>query len=398
MEFKKMMTTLGISTYPEKFEEIFKNLKDQKTNFCDAQEIEYYNNKYAIINEYKELLAESAKVVKEDEALFLYGRLICDYIKVSTTFEARHVPLPEINGCLGRDFFGTLLIFSLIPQSEKFYLDHGFDVEDIKNAYSGLEDCMKKTVPSYGRPFLSMTYYNWTLIYVFGEMFNYDCFNYQFREFYGGAKILKNKETGEFVPVMIENKFHKNGQVLGSAGATDEVGSFEAEFEETDEAFIGHPVIRGRVRSEREVYKKSKWECVLSPGDEVLAVHIPSGTNIAKEEFIRSFKGSFIYAKEKFPERNPKFLVCFSWLMDITLAELFPDSKIAGFGNAFLRYPLKSSGAEFKSWVFPGCGPDNKLLPEDTSMQKILKTLTLAGGYIYYTAGVCTEVLKHDNL
>ena len=33
--------------------------------------------------------------------------------------------------------------------------------------------------------------------------------------------------------MMIENKFHKNGRILGSAGAMDEEGSFEADFKET---------------------------------------------------------------------------------------------------------------------------------------------------------------------
>ncbi|MBQ5746864.1 MAG: hypothetical protein IIV81_02885, partial [Clostridia bacterium] len=298
-------------------------------------------------------------------------------------------------GSLERDFFGVFIIFSLLPESVSFYRSHGYTEEEIVTAYSGLKSYIKRgETGSVGRPYLSMSLFNWTLIYIFGEMFNHDAFNYQFREFYGGAIILKNKETGEYIPMMLENRFHKNGQVLGSAGATDEEGSFDAEFEETDEAFVGHLVIRGRVSSDLSECKKAEWECVLRPGDEVMAVHIPKGTDLAREEFIRSFKGSFEVAKKKFPERNPKFLVCFSWLMDTTLAELMESSKIAGFGNAFLRYLLLSDGKEFRHWVFPKCGEDNKKLPEDTSLQRKLKTLTLAGGYIYYTAGVCTEVLK----
>lgn len=398
MEFKKIADSLGIETYPEKFDTLFKNLKDEKTNFCDISEIEKYDEEFSVLGEYAELVKKGAGEVLANKELYLYGRTICEYFKVSTTFESRHVPLPDFDGSLGRDVFGTLLILSLLPESVKYYRDHGYEYEDIKRAYSGIAGCMHTVETKIGRPAMTMSYYNWTLIYIFGEMFNHDAFNYQFREFYGGAIILKNKESGEFIPMMIENTFHRNGRVLGSAGAIDEENSFEADFQETDEAFTGHLVIKGRVSSEISVMKKSEWECVLRPGDEVMAVHIPKGTDLTKEEFIRSFKGSFEVVKKRFPERHPKFLVCFSWLMDPTLAELMDSSsKIVGFGNVFLKYPLLSNGREFRGWVFPNGGEDNKLLPEDTSLQRKLKSLLLAGGYIYYTAGVCTEVLRPED-
>jgi len=395
MEFKEIANALGIETYPEKFEEIYNNLKDEKTNFCDVEEIEKYDKEYSILADYSEVVIKGAKEVLENKELYLYGRVICEYKKVSTTFETRHVPLPVLDGSVARDVFGVLVIFAFLPESVLYYRNHGFSEEEIKKFYAGLKGCIRKCSESVGRPCLSMSRFNWTLIYIFGEMFNYDAFNYQFREFYGGAIVLKNKTTEEFAIMMIENKFHRNGRILGSAGAMDEEDSFEADFKETDEAFIGRLVVKGIVSSDISELKKSEWECVLSPGDEVMAVHIPAGTNLAHEEFIRSFKGSFEFAKKKFPERDPKFLVCFSWLMDPTLAEIMdPKSKIVGFNNAFMKYPLESSGREFRHWVFPEGGMDNKKLPEDTSLQRRLKALTLAGGYIYYTAGVCTEVLK----
>lgn len=396
MEFKKLAETLGITTYPEKFETIYANLTDEKTNFCDIAQITACNDEFGMLGAYTELVLEGAKAVLADEVLYKYGRTICDYIKVSTVFESRHVPLPVLDGSIGRDVFGTLLIMTLIPESVKFHRAHGFTEEEIKEQFAGIAGCMKRVEDRIGRPAMSMSYYNWTLIKIFGELFHHDGYEYQFRPFYGGAILLKNKETGEFLPMMIENTFHRNGRILGCPGATEEEGSYGADFTETEDAFIGRPVIKGRVSSEISEYKKNLWECVLRPDDEVLAVHIPRGTDMSHEAFIRSFRGSFQVAKERYPERDPKFLVCFSWLMDPALAELMPKSKIAAFGNAFLKYPLESSGKEVRSWVFPNGGDDNKLLPEDTSLQRMLKTLFLAGGYIYYTAGICTEVLRPE--
>ena len=36
MEFRELTKSLGIEEYPEKFEELYKNLKDEKTLFCDT--------------------------------------------------------------------------------------------------------------------------------------------------------------------------------------------------------------------------------------------------------------------------------------------------------------------------------------------------------------------------
>lgn len=39
---------------------------------------------------------------------------------------------------------------------------------------------------------------------------------------------------------------------------------------------------------------------------------------------------------------------------------------------------------------------DRPIICGRVRLMLILKTLTLAGGYIYYTAGVCTEVLRPE--
>ena len=294
--------------------------------------------------------------------------------------------------------FGALIIFTLIPQSVEFFRNHGFSDEEIKHSFRDIRKNINEIKERIGLPALTFPYYNWNLIYIFGEMFYHNGFEYQFREFYGGAMILKNKKTEEYAIIMVEGTFHKSGRVLGSAGAEDVLGSFDASFSETDDAFIGNKVISGRVETKTSELKKSEWDCVLRPGDEVLAVHIPGGTDLSPEFFTQSFKEGFEIALKRFPERDPKFLVCFSWLMDATVAALVEGSKLAGFGNAFIKYPLLSNGREVRSWVFPNPNEEDLYLPEDTSLRRKLKALFLAGGHIYYTAGVCTKVLRPENI
>ena len=396
-EFKEIANILGIKEYPGRFEEIYKNLKDEKTLFCDISVIEKYDKEFSILQEHLDLVKQGAKEVLEDKALYLYGRTLCEYIKTSSTWDTRHTPLPELDGSAARDVFGVLLIFTLIPESVEFFRNHGFSDDEIKLSYRDIRKNMNEMADRIGRPALTFSYYNWNLIYIFGEMFYHNGFEYQFRKLDDEAVVLKNKKDGSFKILVTKKTFHKSGRVLGSAGAEDADGSFEADFAETNKAFIGREAIHARVSSETAEFNKEEWECVLRPGDEILAVHIPGGTDLSPEFFTQSFKEGFEIALKRFPERDPKFLACFSWLMDPTVAVLTEGSKLAGFANAFIPYPLLSSGREVRFWVFPDPEAEDLYLPEDTSLRRKLKALFLAGGHIYYTAGICTKVLRPED-
>lgn len=96
--------------------------------------------------------------------------------------------------------------------------------------------------------------------------------------------ILKNKISGEYVPVFANNyPVHKSGIPLGSAGATDSDGAFYTTFTETEEAYIGHTSDLRCVSKTKETFKKSEWEIVVAPGDEVIAIHIFWDANLRPE-------------------------------------------------------------------------------------------------------------------
>ena len=165
MEFKELANSLGIKEYPEKFEELYKNLKDEKTLFCDTSIIEKYDREFSILCEHLDLVKQGAQEVLNDKALYLYGRTICEYIKVSTTWDSRHTPLPELDGSVGRDVFGVLIIFTLIPESVEFFRNHGFTDDEIKLSFRDIRKNMNETKEKIGRPALTFSYYNWNLIY-----------------------------------------------------------------------------------------------------------------------------------------------------------------------------------------------------------------------------------------
>jgi len=392
MDFESIIQQLGICKYTDKFRDCYQQLPEE-TNFCDVAEIVKFNEEYEILGKYTDLVMKAAEEIRKDEALFLYGKIWQQYRKVSTNQEFRDVLLPAFDGSVGRDMYGVLIMFMLMPESVRFYKEHGFSREQIKAAYATIPNCLGIVERNNGIPRSNQLYFSWSMLYIYGEIFHYDGFNYNFRKFYDNLIILKNKQTNQCVSMMTKGTFHKNGLVLGSAGAEDPEGSFEADFQEDEHAFRGHLAVDGKVSAERTVCSKAEWECILQPGDEVLGAHIPRNTDLSPEAVLRSFRGSLAFGKELFPERAPKGLVCSSWLLSADLDEMLPaESKILGFSHLFLRSPIKSNGKDLMEFVFPGHEGALETLPETTSLQRKIKARMLSGGFVLGAAGVFLDL------
>lgn len=394
MEFKEITDYVGVSSYPKEFDKIYEMIDEKESIFCDLSLFEKYEKEYEILNEYYSVATAAIKEIKKDDKLFAYGKVFCEYAKTATTTEVRCTPMPKLDGTAARDYFALAIMYSTFPGAIRVYKERGYEDSDIKTAFKQVYYAIGSSKKQLGRPAMMDVYYNWSMLYVYGEIFRCGGFTFQLKQFEFGAIILQNKKTKECVPVMTEGKFHKDGLVLGSAGGEDEVGSFSADFIETEDSYMCRKVKDGRLLRERAEYKKKEWECILNSGDYVLSVHIPKNTDVTHEAVKRDFNSALVRAKRIFPKQNINHLMCCSWLLDFTLEKLLGEnSKIVGFGKEFLRFPVKSNGEEHKLFVFPGFNGSLEELPEETSLQRKIKERLLSDGHIYSTAGVyiCEE-------
>jgi hypothetical protein len=180
--------------------------------------------------------------------------------------------------------------------------------------------------------------------------------------------------------------------VLGTAGYTDEEGSFEVTFSEDGEAFYAHASIDNQVSPVAKTYKKSEWRAVLREGEGVVGIHIPRGADLSPESVEEGFRLAMKLTRERYPEFNVKAIHCFSWMLDPTLAEMLgAESKITKFLSRFSKHPRMSDGSGIFTFVFPGSPDDLSLLPETTSLQRKLKKLYLDGGFIHPFGGIVPE-------
>jgi hypothetical protein len=182
--------------------------------------------------------------------------------------------------------------------------------------------------------------------------------------------------------------FHRSGQVLGSIGCESEDGSFTADIEETDESYIGYNVENGVCKNEKITLDKSEWKKVLTYGDTVVSVHIPTGGKMTDEICERDFSR----CREVFDKSfgGYKAFYCNSWLLDPQIKTLMgKETNLTKFADRFEKFPTKSSGGDVFEYVYllPSTTLPEKL-PENTSFGVAVKKHLMSGGHIYGSKGV----------
>ena len=393
MQLKDLAKRLGIEEYPESLEEIYKSLDENDYSLCDTDNIKQLEKKYNLIGKYTDIAILAAEKLREDKDMLSWGRLAVAYNKTITSLWEHQIPMPKQNGGLVSDMLPLLVRLAEAETMVKRYKERGFSQEEILRRIKTFGGSVSVCETLYARPLLDTVQYNWMSHSIHAMIFDHKAFNFQPATWDMNAIALKNKENGSTLIMMLTGRFHRSGLVLGSAGCEDEAGSFSADYVETPEIFVGHVVSNGFVQKKTTVLEKSKWECIIRQGDCILNVHIPRKTDLTPAYVAESLREGLEIAQKRYPDLSPKYLCCFSWLMDSRLIEILGEaSKITSFTKRFLKYPLRSHGRECIDYVFPGCkNTEVENYPENTSLQRSIKQLMLDGKYIYGTAGIITE-------
>lgn len=125
-----------------------------------------------------------------------------------------------------------------------------------------------------------------------------------------------------------------------------------------------------------------------------IAIHIPSDTNMKRELLEDSVREAKTFLKEYFPSWADLPMVCDSWLLAPALKQLLPEtSHILAFQKAFRITGSNPEADDVLEWVFHLTKEQQKSLPlselpEDTSLQKKMKALLLAGGKVGTASGI----------
>ena len=371
MLFSDIIATLGIDEYPTLLEEIY--AKGESISDFSEKTVYMLDEEYLVIGDCKDKIISSYENAKKSEALWEYTKAAAAFLPRVSVDDGAKLILPTVDD----EYYSYLLLIMALPNAIKNYYTRGFSKSEIIDIFKNFKDAINAGTQKY----------NWLRHYTSSVIFKTSLFVITPRIITAPVMLLKNK-NGEYKLLMINEKIHRDGKILGSAGCENEDGSFISDFSETDEFYIGHEVIDARVSQETSRLRKSEWQLVTKQGDGMAGVHIPRGADLTEEKMLKSFKEAFKITAERYTDFNPKTVHCLTWMLDPKLAEILgPNSKITGFINQYLKYPIKSNGQELFNFVFPGDFDSYESLPEDTSLQRKLKAMYINGEFIHAHAG-----------
>lgn len=126
-----------------------------------------------------------------------------------------------------------------------------------------------------------------------------------------------------------------------------------------------------------------EYEIKHIDGDIVIGIHIPSDVDFSPSAIDASLASSKQIFSKYYPKLTNAEYRCHSWLLDKQLKEMLNDSSnILSFQNRFEIFDEGEVGTDFIEWLYNTKSIDYAILPENTSLQKNVKTHLLSSGVI----------------
>lgn len=150
-------------------------------------------------------------------------------------------------------------------------------------------------------------------------------------------------------------------------------------------AFNGDLFHLGRLQFRLEKVLKG-----VPSGEYGIETHIQQGTPLKVEDCLASFDMARSFFKKHFPEYDPEYFMCDSWLLNPNLEKIAPESNIARFMKLWekIEFPDdKSAQAVERIFGFDVKPEDVKDFEPKTTLQKNAKEFLLSGGDLRMTAG-----------
>ncbi len=397
----EVMSATGCEKWPERWDSLYDSLMEQYEKYgCELTDPSFYdklNDKYdGMLEELTYDYKNAAKAISEDDSfcrlLVIVAAALCDRENIKEDLmlftpprtadksrSIKHDMFPAIATCATADYTYGLLVARKLPKEHVQYgmRCHNGMIRTFKARNNGAPGAMS---------------WVWYQLAVDARLYGIGRLQMAVFAKFGAKAVVFENGAGENIALAHGHKLHRDGMTLGSKYYEDGEGAWEANVEQTDTEYVGHPYDeRGFVKKEKIALKKSEWKKILEPGDDVLGVHIPPGGGLSEELVTESFEKTRQFLADYFPDFKYKAFVCESWLMDRQLLDMVGESSnIAKFCKRFSPCCIKSNATGVFNFVFlkhDVSDIDYEALPENTTLERKIKEKYISGGAIYETYG-----------
>lgn len=395
-----LMERVGCQVWPERWQEIYSDVMDDFEHrgcpMTDPAYIDALADRYQILTEDRELYKEAALSVACREPLARFLALLCasladEEYRAADLKQFEPFYAPDDAPDLGLNMLTGLALCSQMPQCYEKLTGLGLPEAVIRRTMQIPEVTVNlfRQLHNGAPGFHLMKWYQ--RVTVKGNLYRVGRLEIElFTGFRARACVFRNRQ-GQLVTLAHERPLHASGVALGSAGFESEENAWEANIQETEADWEGHPYNdRGLVSRETIRLPKDEWELILSHDDPVVALHIPADGRLTPELVDDSILQIRTFLKTYFPDYAYKAFTCTSWLINPDLAEMVGEhSNIAKFCRRFTPLTRKASGTGVFSFVFHKAEPNVNLeeLPENTGLERALKQYYLSGHSLHEMCG-----------
>jgi hypothetical protein len=194
-------------------------------------------------------------------------------------------------------------------------------------------------------------------------------------------KVIALRQAGE--------EFRRDGQVNGVNDVYDKDGAFITVWEESEHSITANPVNpMGFVERETITLSKNEWEKALTQGDNLLAVHVPSGEGYNPERLHNSMRMALDFFDLYFSELKIKGFWSESWLYDPRLSLILEEknSNIIKVQRQMYLYPIHEGDGMLRYEVFGDWKAEPEMIELQTTLQKSAAVYMRKGGRFHTTS------------
>lgn len=394
-----LMAELAVARFPERWRGFFDEvMADFDVHGCLAAAPAYYDRlegEYAPFGEELPIFREAAREVGGREALARFLSLLVyaqrDRGAIRADLAALDLPRPPGGGhSLAYDMLPGLAVAAGIPDAVARMRSRGIGDALLLPSIRAIG----KTVGGYrlrygGNPGFHLLL--WHQLTLDGRLFFIGRLQIEVPAAFPSAAVVYRHRDGRTLALADGIPLHRDGYALGSKNYEDTEGARTPTVTETETAFCGYPFDeRGYVKGAAVTLPKSEWTRVLGKGDPVISLHIPAGGKLTDELVSETMAEIRAFLATYFADCDYRAFFCHSWMMDPQLDEMLgDDANITKFRRRFHPLTARSMGRGVFNFIFHRMDTDFRIeeLPGDTSFQRKLKELYLAGGAIYELHG-----------
>lgn len=358
----------GIEIYFESYEE------DRKQELLTRSFLKEILGRFEVPEHHAKKLYEVLEEIEDDEDLFLFSKfLVQDMCSARNRMDhdSYTVMKPE-RLKESKEFYSFLLLLSCVEPSMEMLRQKGVPESYYENIpFIPMRNQFKKLVEKQDP---AVSDFPWDMNFYTASIFLLDRFFFIPFKYEDEITFYRNSKTHEVKALMGPLKtFRGDGEYNGVNGIIDDEQSFETlwiEDEHRISAFAVSPM--GYVQNKIETIQKEEWLPVLSKGDILLALHIPSGPGYTPERLRNSMELAENFYSTYFPEIAYKGFGSESWLYDPHLSLILSEetSNIVKVQRQFYIYPIEEGDSMLRYEVFGSREAEIKSITPVNSLQR----------------------------